>query len=121
MEKAHKERRKRIDIYTWIDLYTWIIIFTKENNKSAKMSAIYKKVASKLANAGAVALVGYELGTVMHENNKDDDKKVQSNTTSDHTEVIVLLIILLIAIIVALILKIVLAKKNNVERQIPLV
>lgn len=72
---------------------------------------MYKKLLGKVANAGTVALIGYEFGV----HNKDEEhehKSVESvEKESDHTEIILLCLIVLIVILVAILVKLLYKKR----------
>lgn len=60
---------------------------------------MYKKILEKLANAGTVALIGYEIGSNVHDS---EEKKENITQEKNHSEVIIIgLIILIILIIIS--------------------
>lgn len=67
---------------------------------------MYKKILEKLANAGTVALVGYEIGANI---NNNENKHVESNEVAKentHSEVVIFGIIILIILAIAIVAKI---------------
>lgn len=70
---------------------------------------MYKKNLEKVASAGTVALLGYEIGT--HTENEEPTEKVTDN---HNTNIIIFASIVLICILLAIIVKILLRKQQLV-------
>lgn len=68
---------------------------------------MYKKVLEKLANAGTVALVGYEIGANINESNDNKNSVTQEKSyENNHSEVVIFGIIILIILAIAIVAKI---------------
>lgn len=68
---------------------------------------MYRKVLEKVANIGTVALLGYEIGS--HVDQNENEKPITDNKV--HTEIIIFAIILLLLIIVAITVKFLVKKR----------
>lgn len=68
-----------------------------------KKKMLYKKVLAKLANAGTVALLGYEAGTHFAENSGEEKVEHKSEVTNNSSDIIIICgIIMLIGILIAI-------------------
>lgn len=66
---------------------------------------MFKKIIEKVANAGTVALLGYEIGT--HVDHETENKQVEIENHESHSEIIVIIgIIIIIAILASIATKI---------------
>lgn len=71
---------------------------------------MYKKVLEKLANAGTLAILGYEIGT--HSTGEEQHKIEKQVESSNHNiEIILLCLIIVFIILIAIMMKVILKKR----------
>lgn len=69
---------------------------------------MYKKIIEKLANVGTVALVGYEIGANVNNEQEHKDNTVREEKNSD---VIIYGMIILLILVIAIVAKIYIKKR----------
>lgn len=73
-----------------------------------KIYTMYNKILGKLANAGTVAMLGYEIGSHVEQN---QEEHVPTTTKSDNSDIMILVIVFLLLIIAALVIKMLIKKR----------
>lgn len=66
---------------------------------------ISQKIMEKLASAGTIALLGYEVGSHINENDENNSIKNSANTENHDTTVVIFGIIILVIILLAILAK----------------
>lgn len=75
---------------------------------------MFKRVMSKLATAGTVAIVGYEVGKTQHSEINNQGKGIETSAQSEHTDVIIFGIVVIIMLLVAIAIRVLVLKKRPI-------